>query len=837
MVRLQTRFRDALDERGLEEDEDSLQFAVDLARLLVRSSADEVGAVERRTLEEALAARTVLSEVARGVLLELVLDPVHRAGLRHHELRAYGYRFGTEALAVLRHAQSEELDLSGFADRYGPEESLLLLDGLFRVAAADAQVSDKEARALEEAARELGVDGVLVSALFQRYDPRHAAGDLTFRLNGDRVTVGRSPSNDIVLTDPQVARHHCTFVRYGERNWRVVDAGSGRPVLLDGVPVVSAPVNASSQVRLGPWTLQIIDRVLKAYGHRTFTALSARNLTRRIGDVSLLDDVSFTLFSGEVVALVGPSGAGKTTLINAISGIASADSGEVLLDGRDFHQILAADSSAVGLVPQDDLVHPELTVEESLFYSGRLRFSGDVRDTEVRKEVDRVLSELNIQHIRSSRIGDAMKRGISGGQRKRVNLGSELLTRTTRVLFLDEPTSGLDPRSAHGIVSQIRQLADDGRIVFLVTHDLSPGILEQVDHLMVMAPGGRLAYFGPPGAANRFFGVSSPDLLFDKLEERTPEDWGEGYKKSQDFRTFVATREFLLRDRDARETPDKAQARSGSSALLQFKTQIRRYTQTKIRDRDGLGVLALQPIVLALVIYLVFPVPTVRLIFMLSLSCMWFGMSAAVRELISDRTIWRRERKVGLGVTPYLLSKVLVLGGLVSLQCSLLNGIVWAVMGMGGEYGYGLIQLCAVGALTGFTGACLGLLVSASYSSSEAAVGTLPLLLIPQICFSSLMVSMRDMSDRALAITWVNPERFAYDLMLKAGEKLAEPHRYKAGEYESQKLSGALYNLGLKPSDVDDYGLSEPSLVGILCVFCGAFLVGAWVLVWRRERV
>jgi len=844
LARLQERFRDALDERGLEEDPDSLLFAVDLARLLVRSSVDEVGGVERRSLNEALETRTNLSGEARGVLLELVLDPVHRAGLRDHELRAFGYRFGQQAMKLLQGSRAEELDLAGFAARYGPEESLLLLDGLFRVAAADAEVTEKEARALEEAARELGVDGVLVSALFQRYDPRHAAGDLTFRMVGDRVTVGRAATNDIVLTDPQVARHHCTFLRYGDRNWRVTDAGSGRPVLLNGAPIVSAPVNASSQIRIGPWTLQVIDRVLKAYGHRKFTALSARNLTRRIGDISLLDDVSFTLFSGEVVALVGPSGAGKTTLINAISGVAPADTGEVLLDGRDFHQILAADSSAIGIVPQDDLVHPELTVEESLFYSGRLRFSGDVSDGEVREEVTRVLGELGIEHIRTSRIGDAMKRGISGGQRKRVNLGSELLTRNTRVLFLDEPTSGLDPRSAHGIVSQIRQLADDGRIVFLVTHDLSPGILEQVDHLMVMAAGGRLAYFGPPAAAKRFFGVSSPDLLFDKLEERRAEDWGENYKESRTFRTYVSTREFLLRDRAKREQEEEHKAdsdeapskRRGSSQWLQLLTQTRRYARAKLRDRDGLGVLALQPIVLGFVIYLVFPVPTVRLIFMLSLSCMWFGMSAAVRELIADRTIWRRERKVGVGVTPYLLSKVGVLGMLVAAQCSLLNALVYFSMGMGGEYGYSFLLLCAVGALTGFTGASLGLLVSASYNSSEAAVGTLPLLLIPQICFSSLMVSLRDMSDNALRITWLNPERYAYDLMLKVGEKLAEPSRYKAGEYDTRSLSGQLYNLGLKPSDADNMGLSEPQLVGALLGFSGVFLVVAWVIVWRRDR-
>ncbi len=833
MPRLQERFQDALDERGLKESPESLRFAVDLARLLVRSRADDVGAVERQVMDKVLAEQTSLGEDARAILLSLVLDPYYRAGLRDHEMRAYSYRFGREAAGSLRQNQADELDLTDFATTYGPEASLRLLDAVFQVSAGDGSFSEKEARSLEESARQLGIDGVLVSALFHRYDPDHAAGDLTFKLEGDRVTIGRAATNDVVLSDPQIARHHCTLMRSGERGWRVMDAGSGRPVLLDGVPVVSAPINASSRVRIGPWNLQVIDRVLKAYGQRRFTALSARGLTRRIGDVSLLDDVSFTVFSGEVVALVGPSGAGKTTLINAISGIAPADTGEVELDSQDFHKILAADSSAVGLVPQDDLVHPELTVQESLFYSGRLRFGGDTSDPQVREEVDRVLGELRIEHIRGSRIGDAMKRGISGGQRKRVNLGSELLTRTTRVLFLDEPTSGLDPRSAHGIVSQVRQLADDNRIVFLVTHDLSPGILEQVDHLLVMARGGRLAYFGPPEAAKRFFGVSSPDLLFDKLDEKGPEQWASDYRKSRDYRTYVATREYLLQQREGPKG-EEIKGRQAASRWLQLKTQTRRYTRIKTRDRDGLSVLLLQPLVLAGVIQLVFPVPTVRLVFMLSLSCLWFGMSAAVRELISERTIWRRERKVGVGVTPYLLSKVLVLGILVSLQCALLNGVVFLASGLGG-YGYSAWQLCGVGALTGFTGAALGLLVSAAYDSSEAAVGTLPLLLIPQICFCSVMVSLRDMTPLAKAITWFTPERYAYDLMLKIGDKLEKPSRI-AGKYDNLPMSGHLYELGLKGSDADNLGLIEPQLVGALLAFSAIFLLSTWVLVWRRDR-
>jgi len=839
---LERRLQDALDRRGIVARADAVAFALDLARLLVRSSGAPLAEVERSALDEALARRTELSPEARGLLIELVLDPRFRSSLSDSELEAFRWRFGQEAAERLAAERADEVDLAGFAQRYGPEEALLLLDGLFRIAGADGRVDSRESRALEQAADDLGIGGVVYACLLQRYDPRHGAGDLTWRLASERVTVGRSAANDVVIPDPQVAAHHCTFIRSGE-GWRVVDAGSGRPVLLDGVPISSAPMSMGAVVRIGPWRLQVIDTVLKAQCHRTFSALTARGLTRHIGEVTLLEDVDFTLFEGEVVALVGPSGAGKTTLINAICGIAPADTGEVALDGDDFHAILAEDKSAVGLVPQDDLVHPELRVEESLFYSGRLRHERRFGDREVKREVDRVLEELGIEHIRDSRIGDALKRGISGGQRKRVNLGQELLTRSTRMLFLDEPTSGLDPRSAHDIVSQVRQLADEhGRIVFLVTHDLTPGILAQVDHLMVLVPGGRIAYFGPPAEASGYFGVASPDLLFDRLGERSSEEWAALWKESRHHRTYVATRGVMLERLGAQAGHEATPARKktvdeplkGAGFFTQLRALTQRYALTKVRDRIGLGVLALQPLVLAIVIWAVFPVPTSRLLFMMSLSCLWFGMSRAVRELISDRTIWRRERKVGVGVTPYLASKTGVLGVLCALQCGLFTSIVWAMMRLG-DYGYGVLDLAAVAALTGFAGVSLGLLVSALYTSSEAAVGTLPLLLIPNICFCSVMVSLKDMAPAALALTWVTPERYAYDLMLKVGTHLEDVSRVP-GKWDKKPISGPLYDLGLKGAGVEDVGLTEPMLVGALLAFAAVFLAGTWISTWARDR-
>jgi ABC-type multidrug transport system ATPase subunit len=834
---LEARVLDALAARGSASPPDVVRHASHVVRLLLRVTArgSEELAARRSAVEAAFGVRTPLPEGERALILALAGSPEFRGHVDELEQEAFTGRFGPAAARMLREANDAELDLAGYARAYGSGAALLLLDACFAIFAADGAIEASELRQLESAAVDLGVDGVLLSALHAKHDPRHARGDFRFEVSGDRVRVGRSAGADVVLPDPQVASLHCELVRNGGA-WRVVDADSGRPTLVNGRPVSSAPFAEDDELRVGPYRLKLVDGAVHAWGERSFTSLSVRHLQRTIGEVSLLDDVSFTVFSGEVIAMVGPSGCGKTTLLNAIAGITPADTGDVRMDGQDFHALLRTDRSRIGVVPQDDIVHPELTVEESLYYSGRLRFSPDTSADEVRREVDRVLEELGIAHIRGSRIGDALRRGISGGQRKRVNLGQEMLTRSTRVLFLDEPTSGLDPRAAQDIVRLVRQLADRGRIVFLVTHDLSPQVMAQVDHLLVLAPGGRVAFFGPPTEACAYFHVTTPDAIFNRFSDRTPAEWGDAYRRSASFTKYVATREELFQ---VAAPPDTSPAPAPAAPASvrdphHLRTLVARYARVKARDRTGLWVLAAQPPFLALVMAVVFPKPTTSLIFMLSLSCLWFGMSGAVRELIADRVVWKRERRVGVGAPAYVGSKAAVLGVIVVLQCTFLALLTWAMHGLGG-YGFEPHVLAGVASLTGLTGTALGLLVSASFSSSEAAVGTLPLLLIPQITLSTLLVGVRNMTPFAGSLTWLNPQRYAFDAALKVGDKIEKMSRVP-GKWDSVSMTGPLYELGLKGASADDMGLRLPVVCAVLAGFTIVFGLSAWGLVHRRTE-
>ena len=809
-ARLGKRFSALLAERGsATRTEDALR-AAEVARLLLQHGM-LVHAFQRHLdLAPLLVARlSQLPLEEAELLVGLATDPEHRPLSGDNELAAFSARFGRTAATLLVAQDAQEVDLARFSLERGPVAAVFLLDAMYELASVDDGLNVDELRRLDAAAEELGVDVALACRLHRTHTSSALAHGQPVLLDGNHLRIGRGAGSDLLLPDPLIAPHHADLIK-GEDGWRIVDARSGRATVLNGRPVRSAPFGPDDELRLGPYELHLSRDgfSLRAETTSHMHALSVHGLSRRIGETVLLDDVGFTVLSGEVVAVVGPSGAGKTTLLNAITGVAPAERGEVLLDEKPFHEILAIDRARVGSVPQDDIIHPELTVEESLYYGARLRLPRADAATS-RTQVDRVLRELGIDHIRHSRIGDAVHRGISGGQRKRANLGQELLSRRTSILFLDEPTSGLDPRAAQDIVRLVRQLADHGRMVFLVTHDLSPQVMAQVDHLMVLVPGGRLAWFGPPDAACRYFGVDTPDAIFNRLGDRPPEEWSRAFRASPAWRRFVSSRKALPALEEAERArgieldepsvavptvTDPVRARVGP--LRQLEILVRRYARVKARDRTGLWVLGAQPPFLALVMGTVFPRPTAPMLFMLTLSCLWFGMSAAVRELITDRAIWRRERRVGVGVFPYVGSKVLVLGLLSVAQCAFLSTALWQLFGLGGM-GYSALSLAAVCSLVGLCGMSLGLLVSAVFDSSEAAVGSLPLLLIPQISFSTLLVNLRAMTP----LSRIDQQRRPAALRLRghAQGRQADRHtRPRAGQVAHLDVHRALVRLRLQ---------------------------------------
>jgi len=824
---LEARFREAwpgvaaMDPR-------EVSFAVDFARLIAQilTDRDHTPGV-RIAMRSAIKVRTELPDDGIETLLDLALAPEQRVAIDEEQLRAFGTHFGTSEGEALRLAAGKEVDLRAFAQNYGQQQALWLLDSLFFVCAVDGRIDRDEIKRLDRAARQLEIDQALINALFRKHDVRHHEGEV-IHLDRDRYVIGRAPHHQINLPDPQIALRHAELVRQPGGGWRVADLHSGRPTVVNGHAVEQGVLHPGDELRVGTTTLRFLsDDQVGIRGTASFSSLSVAGLRRQVDQKVLLDGVSFTVFTGEVVAIVGPSGSGKTTLVNAIAGVVPADSGSVEFGTQPFHPMVERDRSVMGIVPQDDVLHMELTVEESLRYAGRLRLGRTARRGSIREAVDRVVDELELDGIRGNLIG----REISGGQRKRVNVGQELLSRSNRVLFLDEPTSGLDPQTSQGIVRLVRQLANDGRIVFIVTHDVTPSILAMVDHLLVVAPGGRLAWFGPPAEARAYFGVRSADQIFEKLLERPSEEWAVAFETHSAFRTYVQTRGQLAKV-DGVESEEEPHPPVARSFVRDLRTLTGRYARVKLRDTSGLAVLLAQAPILGLFLWFVFPRPDPGAMFMIVLSCLWFGLSASVRELIADRTIAQREATSGVPAAAYLSSKVFVLTAIVTLQCSVLATMAYTLLPLSGEFGYSLPALCGVGSLTGFVGLSMGLWVSSRMATSEGAVGTLPLVLIPQIVFSGLIVRVSEMSDPEVnatalvadAISKVMIVRYAFEAIMKTGERLTEYGGSRIGRVE-RPLSGMLHSLGFRSGAPDDMGLPMWLLLLVLAGFALVLLL------------
>ena len=732
--------------------------------------------------------------------------------------------------------------LEQFMGTYGQDLSLSLIEMLLALVKCDEGVNNKHHMRLiriYEVCQLIGVDKWLASSFFYKYGFYSSA--LNGRLdtkNDDLILIGSGGACDLVLFDPRVEPLHA-YIQRVPGGLELLAEQSKRPVWYNDIPIQRMMLAEGDEFQIGSVKLTVKQDYLTVSDPSTMLTLEVQDVQRKIGRVPLLEDVNFSIFAGELIALIGPSGCGKTTLLNAINGVAPSDSGKVELNGTDFHRLLQDDRSLIGIVPQDDLVLPELTVEEALYYSGRLRLSANSTEEEIQNQVERVLQELDILHIRNSRIGDALKRGISGGQRKRVNLGQELLSQNTRILFLDEPTSGLDPRASQEIVRLVRGLADRGRIIFLVTHDLTDGIINQVDNLLAMVKGGKIAFFGKKQSALEFFQVPTTDKIFEKFGE-DQDKWAQRYKLGTDYNI----RHRAIEGREVSEQTPPSPPKNANvftQFWRQFSTLTDRYRKVKLRDKTGMAVIAFQPPFLALVMWIVFQkdglaFPTEAMIFTLSLSCLWFGMSAAVRELISDQVIFRRERRVGVGVLPYVLSKVVVLGLIVAAQTMFISGAMYWLMGMGNPetYHFILSDVLLVSTLTGWVGMGLGLLVSSLWKSSDAAVGSLLLILIPQITFSSLLFAIRDMGWVSKAITWVVIQRYTFDAFLKCGEKIAV--RSRRGDFEPQLINGSLWKLGLKMSDkADDIGILLVELNWILAGITLFLLILTYLRVLTRK--
>ncbi|NMI00734.1 ATP-binding cassette domain-containing protein [Pseudonocardia sp. K10HN5] len=488
--------------------------------------------------------------------------------------------------------------------------------------------------------------------------------------------------------------------------------------------------------------------------------IEARDLVVVRDGRRLLDSVGFRLQGRGLLAVLGPSGSGKSTLLKALAGTQPADSGGVRYGGQDFYGNYDELRRRIGLVPQDDILHPQLTVHRALSHAARLRFPPDVPAAARERRICEVLDELGLTAHAQQRIDT-----LSGGQRKRTSAALELLTRPS-LLFLDEPTSGLDPGLDKQVMHNLRTLADGGRTVVVVTHSVLN--LDVCDRLLILAPGGRLAYDGPPDRALDHFGVADFAEVFLLLENEPSVDWSDSFRATVRPRTADA-------ELSRAEPPSRARPAPGSaSALTQFRVLSRRTVDVILADRAYLLFLALLPVTLSVLARAV-PSPdglsthagnykTVQFLLVLIVSGALMGTASSIRELVKERSIYQRERAVGLSRGAYLAAKLTVLGVLAAVQATIFAAL--ATVGRTGPdgpvlLGSGTLEVgIAVVAVAGAS-MVLGLAISAAISNSDRGMPLLVLLVMLQFVLCGGLFPI-DGRVGLQQLAWLVPARWAF---------------------------------------------------------------------------
>ncbi|MEU0005522.1 FHA domain-containing protein [Streptomyces sp. NPDC006314] len=606
------------------------------------------------------------------------------------------------------------------------------------------------------------------------------------------IRIGRAPDNDLVVDDLIVSRHHAELSARTDGTYEMVDLGSHNGTYLNGRPTTRAPVGPGDIIGIGHSTFCLVGDELQEYVDTGEVSLDVQDLTVTVdrGRKLLLDHVSFPVGEKCLLAVVGPSGAGKSTLLNALTGQRPADRGTVLYDGRDLYRDYAELRQRIGLVPQDDILHPQLTVHAALTYAAELRFPEDTGKAERRARVDEVIRELGLGQRAEQPV-----HSLSGGQRKRVSVALELLTKPS-LLFLDEPTSGLDPGMDRSVMNMLRGLADDGRTVIVVTHSvLSLGVC---DRLLVLAPGGTVAYYGPPGDTLAFFGFEQWPEAFEAFDRDRERDWAREYRESPFHRHYVAQASTQPHHPGPAPVVPSPPPRPRSRGA-QLRTLVRRYTAVLSADRTFLLIMIALPFVMGAMARALAGGGLTRetamnALLILCVGAVLTGAANAVRELVKERVVYQRERAVGLSRSAYLMSKVVVLGTVTVAQAVVLTLVALLGVDLNAPGGRGVLlpplaEIILAVALLAFTAMMLGLLVSALVRKEEVTMPLLVLLAIVQVVFCGALLPLDGVTGLQ-QLSWLVPSRWALGALagtvglsrIVPGELTADPlFRHSAG--------------------------------------------------------
>lgn len=474
-----------------------------------------------------------------------------------------------------------------------------------------------------------------------------------------RQKTGEASGDRIDLDEDlqQLSRSHVSIERRGSRFVARDTSRSG--ATLNGQRFDERQLVVGDRLIVGPYSFEFTGRSLRKVRPRIGAEITASGIGVDAGGRTILDGVSLQIPACSFVGILGGSGQGKSTLMTAICGIRPATRGKVIIDGIELGA--DAEQAPVGYVPQDDIVHVELTVEQAIRHSAKLRLDPRIPGPEIDALVDEIIGRLGLEEHRHKRINR-----LSGGQRKRVSIATELLAKPA-ALFLDEPSSGLDPATEYHLMRLLRHLAAADCTVVCTTHVLGRAYL--FDRLLFIH-GGRLVFDGTPEEAREFFEVESLDMVYIKLDssEETAAQVEARFKAWREARGGAVE---LAGAAGKTEGALKKMRRGLGGHFSALLTQLARLRDITVSDRLAMVYLLAQPVLIALLIGWVAEDYVLRL-FLCLVAVLWFGCSNGAQQIVKERPVFTREKICGVGANPYLLSKYKLHGAVTALQGLLL---------------------------------------------------------------------------------------------------------------------------------------------------------------------
>jgi ABC transport system ATP-binding/permease protein len=513
-----------------------------------------------------------------------------------------------------------------------------------------------------------------------------------------------------------------------------------------------------------------------------------------------LKNINIHEISGKLVAIMGNSGSGKTTLLNVLSGSESPTEGNVNINNINVHSDKEKIKGVIGYIPQDDLLIEELTVYENLFYSTMLVFR-DHSTLQINEKVDRMLTSLGLYHIRNLKVGNPMNKKISGGQRKRLNIGLELI-REPSVLFVDEPTSGLSSRDSENVMELLRELTVRGKLIFVVIHQPSSEIFKMFDKVVILDDGGVQIYYGNPVEAAIYFkkidnqinsdvgecpkcGNVTPEAIFNIIESQIVDEYGKttGQRKVQPGEWARYFENSYMPENQPQKKTDLPGTYMKQGWWRQLNIYFRRDVSSKLANKQYILLNLLEAPVLAFLLayiirYIDDPASGIYIfrenanimpyLFMCTIVALFTGLIVSAEEIFKDRKILKRESFLNLSRSSYLISKINILFLISAIQAILFIWVGNSVLGIKGMYFEYWLVFFSVAALANV----VGLNISSAFNSAVTIYIIIPFLIIPQMVLTGAMFSFDRINfnlgggrEKVPVIAEIMPSRWAFEAL------------------------------------------------------------------------